>query len=370
MNAFFSLFTPLQWNFIILVFTLFVIITLFQFILYWQPAYRRNRAHKREEEMLPPVSVVLCATNEYKGLKRMLPALLTQDYPCYEVVVVNDRSEDNSEILLRALQEQHPHLQVRTTSTDDRFGRSPSLALGMAIRAAQYDVVLCIEADCLIKDALWIRSMAAPYGGDTEIVLGYTTHYKCSVWTRSDFLQHALHFLGRAAVGRPYSGVGSNLLFKKSLFYDNNGFNVRLTREHAQIRVFIGEVANRNNCCICTHASGVTHSRLKMNRYLRKLYRKVEKRSLAMSPKGSVYPMLGESTFRLLFYLFASIAIILFHNILELLILFGALLLLRPITVFFLYRGVRKKLDDRGFALPFICWDVIFPVVNFLRIFR
>jgi len=300
----------------------------------------------------------------------MLPLLLQQDYPSYEVVVVNDRSQDNSEILLRTFQEQYPHLQVRTTSTDDRFGRSPALALGMAIRAAQYDAILCIEADCQINDVNWIRSMAAYYREDTEIVLGHTTHYRCALWTRCDFLQHTLHFMGRAATKRPYTGLGSNLLFKKSLFYNNNGFNVRLTREHSPLRVFIGEVATRKNCSICTLPSGVTHSNIKLNKYFRKLFRKIDKRSLAMSPKSTRYPMLMESTLRLLFYLSACCAIILFNNILELLIFFSSLLLLRPVSVLLLYGSVRKRLDDTGLAIPFMCWDILFPFINILRVFR
>ena len=370
MNHVISMFTPLQWFFIALVFTLFIIISLFWLILYLQPARKRNRTALRHELPLPSVSVVLCVTNEYKVLRRMLPILLQQDYPCYEVVVVNDRSMDNSETLLRALQDLYPHLQVRTTSTNDRFGRSPALALGMAIRAAQYETILSIEADCHIKDAHWIRSMASPYGGDTEIVLGHTTHYKCTKWTRCHYLQKALHYMGCAVIKRPYTGVGSNVLFKKSLFYDNNGFNVRLTREHFPIGVFIGEVANRNNCKICTLPSGVTHSHIKLNRQMRKLYRKMEKRSLGMNPKCSKYPMLFESTLRLLFYAFGITSIILFHRQMELLIFFGSILFLRLLSVVLLYYGVRNKLDDKGLAFPYLCWDVLFPVVHLFRIIR
>jgi len=327
-------------------------------------------APQQKEELLPSVSVVLCVTNEYKELRRMLPTLLQQDYPQYEVVVVNDRSEDNSEILLRSLQEHYPHLQVRTTNTDDTFGRSPSLALGMAIRAAQYETILCIEANCKVKDTLWIRSMAAHYGGNTEIVLGYTTRYSCSVWTRCDLLQHALHFMGRAAVRRPYTGLDSNLLFKKSLFYDNNGFNVSLTREHFPLRVFIGEVVNRNNCKICTHPSGVTHSRMKIKGHLRKLYRKMEKRSLAMNRKGPKYPMLVETIFRLIFYISVCFSITLFYDISEALVFSISLLLFRFLSMLWLYLDVKKRLDDTGLALPFLCWDILFPFVNLKRLFR
>jgi len=369
MNELFLLFTPFELCAIAVVLVLFIIITLYQLVIYRQPVYLKNRAPQQEEKSLPSVSVVLCVTNEYKVLRRLLPALLTQDYPCYEVVVVNDRSMDNSEILLRVLQEQYQHLQVRTTSTDDRFGRSPSLALGMAIRAAQYEAVLCIEADCQINDANWIRAMATPFGGKTKIVLGHTTHYKSSVWTRCTLLQHTLHYMGKAALRRPYTGVGSNLLFKKSLFYDNNGFNVRLTREHFPLRVFIGEVVNQNNCRICAHPSGVTHSHMKRNGHLRRLFQKMEKRSLAITPQRVKHPMLLESLFRLLFYLSACSAIAVFYHRLELLIIFGSLLFLRHVSVALLYVGVRKRLDDRGLAVPFVCWDVLFPFVNIFRVF-
>jgi poly-beta-1,6-N-acetyl-D-glucosamine synthase len=43
-----------------------------------------------------PVSVVICARNEAENLEKNLPSILTQDYPDYEVVVVNDCSEDNT----------------------------------------------------------------------------------------------------------------------------------------------------------------------------------------------------------------------------------------------------------------------------------
>lgn len=369
MNTIALLFSPIQWIFIGLVVTLLLLISLYQLIVYSRPVRLRHKASKEEGRDWPSVSVVLYVTNKYKMLRRTLPNLLEQDYPCYEVVVVNDRSEDNSDILLRTLQEQYPHLQVRTTSTDDRFGRSPSIAIGMGIRAAQYDAILCIEADCKIKDNQWIRSMSAPYGGKTEVVLGHTTHYKCPLLKRCDCLQHALAYLGRAAIGRPYTGVGSNVLFKKSLFYDNNGFNVRLTREHSPLRVFIGEVVKRNNCGICVQPSGVTHFHMRMDRHQRKLFRKMERRSLRLNPKAPKYPMLFESSLRLLFYLLTFSAIALFYHRLGLLLFFCSLLFLRLLSVTLLYVRVRKKMEEKGLAIPFLLWDILFPFVNLYRVF-
>ncbi|MCL1973777.1 MAG: glycosyltransferase [Bacteroidetes bacterium] len=370
MDNLISFFSPAEWYAIDAAFLLFLFITLYQFIVYQQPAYSRHRASEPAPDQLPPVSVLLCVTNEYKLLRRMLPLLLEQDYPCFEVIVVNDRSEDNSEILLRMLQEHYPHLQVRTTHTDDTFGRAPALALGMAIRAAQYDLVLCIEAHSYVKDLFWIRSMVSGYGNRKELVLGHNTHYRCSKWIRCDFLQYALHYMGRAAIGRPYTGNGANFLLKKSLFYDNNGLNVRLSRDHFPDRVLIGELASRKNCAICVQASGVTHSYRRLDKASWKRYRKTEKRSLFLSPKRTKYPMLAESLIRLAFYGWCVACLSVFYPRLELSLIFGGLLFLRLLSVLFLYLCVRTPLDDKGLAVPYLFWDIFSPFVHIYRAVR
>ncbi|MCL2502715.1 MAG: glycosyltransferase [Bacteroidales bacterium] len=370
MNTLISLFSPMEWYAIGLAFLLFLFITIYQLVIYRQPAYSRNKAYLPAPDTWPPVSVILCVTNEYKLLKRILPTLLEQDYPCYEVIVVNDRSQDNSEILLRVLQEQYPHLQVRTTHTDDSFGRAPALALGMAVRAAKYELVLCIEAHSYVKSPHWIRSMAMAYGNRKELVLGHRTHYRCSKWIRCDFLQYALHYMGRAATGRPYTGTGANLLFKKSLFYDNNGLNVRLSREHFPDRVLIGELASRKNCGICVQAAGVTHSRIKLDVKSWNRYRKTEKRSFSLSPKYTKYPMLMESIIRLAFYGLSGACIAVFYPRLELVLIFASLLFLRLLSVLLLYLGVRNILDDKGLAFPFLAWDLMAPFVHIYRAVR
>src|SRR5690606_27037942 len=48
------------------------------------------------EAFCPPVSVIICARNEEENLRRHLPAILQQDYPAFEVVLVNDYSEDET----------------------------------------------------------------------------------------------------------------------------------------------------------------------------------------------------------------------------------------------------------------------------------
>ena len=349
-------------------FGLLLLVTLYQLIWFWQPLYKRNRKVFSVQDALPPISIIVCATNEYKQLRRLLPLLLTQDYPCYEVVVVNDRSDDNSELVLSVMQTEYPHLQIRNTYTDDRFGRSPSLALGVGIRAAQYDLVLCTEAHCRIPNTQWLRTMASRYGGQAEIVLGHTTHPACPWWIRCDFLQQSLHYLGHAATGGPYMGVGTNVLFKKELLFRNNGFNVRLTREHLPIYVFIAEVSTPKNCHICAEPSGVTHSGLKTNLSLWRIYKKMERNSSQLHPKG-VSPAI-EAFLRLLFYAACLWGLLYFMPNMAMMIVFGSLIFLRLLSVSILYLFLRRRLNEKGLFLPMIIWDFISPFVTLSRLFH
>ena len=54
------------------------------------------KTRKSDIEKLPPVSVIICARNELKNLRAFLPSILEQDYPKFQVVVVNDCSWDES----------------------------------------------------------------------------------------------------------------------------------------------------------------------------------------------------------------------------------------------------------------------------------
>ena len=50
-----------------------------------------------ENKTMQPVSIIICARNEEDNLTEFLPKILTQNYPEFEVIVVNDCSYDNTE---------------------------------------------------------------------------------------------------------------------------------------------------------------------------------------------------------------------------------------------------------------------------------
>jgi len=94
--------------------TLLVFATLVQLYYYWA-IYGKVAFLKPKNEFVrsdQPVSVIVCARDEYNNLKENLPLLLSQDYSVYEVVVVNHGSEDETNYLLRDLAEEYKNLKI------------------------------------------------------------------------------------------------------------------------------------------------------------------------------------------------------------------------------------------------------------------
>ena len=99
------------------------------------PAYKpaiNSEKNKRE-----PVSIIICARNEVENLKNNLPLILEQDYPVFEVIVVNDCSDDDTQDILEKFQEEYKHLKFTQIKHDEKFTHGKKLALTIGIKAAQ-----------------------------------------------------------------------------------------------------------------------------------------------------------------------------------------------------------------------------------------
>lgn len=216
-------------------------------------AFYKNK--NNNTEFNKPVSVIVCAKNEAENLERFLPTLLEQDYPELEVVVVNDSSEDDSDMVLARLKAKYPHLYYTTIPKDRIFSHGKKLALTIGVKAAKYDYLLLTDADCRPAGTNWIRRMVAPFAGPkTEMILGYGGYSKekgfCNLLVRYDTFFTAIQYLGFALSSKPYMGVGRNLAYTKQLFVNNNG-----VKNHAHILsgdddLFVQQVIRKDNYAV------------------------------------------------------------------------------------------------------------------------
>lgn len=215
----------------------------------------------------PGVSVIVCAKNEEDNLHRYLQALLSQQYPEFEVIVVNDGSLDNTQYVLDFYAQQYKNLKVTFVPEQAWVRSSKKLALTLAAKAAQYDYLLLTDADCRPESNQWIREMMRGFvesGGETEMVLGFGAYYqnqtRINPRIQYDTLTTAMQYLGMAASRHPYMGVGRNLAYRKSTFFEHAGFQGLLGQKAGDDDLFVNKVANRYNTRIVVSPESVTWS--------------------------------------------------------------------------------------------------------------
>jgi len=243
---------------------------LIQLIYYWFIFSRLafyNQAKRPVTDSREPVSVIICAKNEYHNLVRFLPKVLDQNYPEFEVVVVNDASDDDTYYLLRELADKYPHLKLVNITQNLNFFTGKKFPLSIGIKSAKYDLVLLADADCYPSGPDWIESMQSVFTGKTEIVLGYGPYAPqpgiLNRIIRYDTLMVAVQYMSLALAGMPYMGVGRNLAYRKSLFFNIGGFVKHYKISSGDDDLFINQVARGSNTRIQPLSAAHTYSKSK-----------------------------------------------------------------------------------------------------------
>ncbi len=167
----------------------------------------------------PPVSILICARNEGVNLRQRLPGILSQQYPLFEVVVIDDGSEDETGTVLEELQGRFPHLRYRRISAAEKAFPGKKGALQIAVQEAAHNLLLLTDADCLPVSPFWIEKTVTALSAEKEIGIGYGP-YEAAPGALNTFIR-AETLLSFVAVktfhrfGTHYTAVGRNLCVRK-----------------------------------------------------------------------------------------------------------------------------------------------------------
>lgn len=355
-------------------------------LIYYLGLYNRIHTHNLavgKDEVhfgreLPPLSVVICARNESENLRRNLPAILKQDYPDFEVIVINDGSTDESEDLLSELEEEYPNLYHSFTPDSARYISRKKLALTLGIKASKYDWLVFTEADCTPVSDKWLRRIARNFTPSTDIVLGYSGYEREKGWLHKrvsfDSLFTSLRYLGFALAGKPYMGIGRNLAYRKELFFKVKGFSTHLNMQRGEDDLFINQIANENNTRVETSPDSVIRMQ-PVERYKDWKEEKVSYMATARFYKGSQRWLLGlETATRLLFYVACLSGIV--FGILSFHWLAAGLALLLWIVrysaqAYVINKTANEMGDNRSYYFTLPVFDIIRPLQSLkFRLYR
>lgn len=239
-----------------------IILLVYYSIFYFRVGIYRGPLSKKKKEnqssKLPPVSVVMTAQNDAEWLRVNLVYLLEQDYPDFEVVVVDYLSTDDTRYVLQILADNYSRLKVVpfTQNSNGYVGKKFPFSIG--IKSAKNNLLLLADPDCMPKDVenfCWIREMVQGYVHDkVDIVLGYCgIQSKASLfnWLQQyDNLDYSVEYLASAMMHRPFTGNGRNLSYKRSLFMKNDGFIYHYNIPDGADDMFVNQNARRHNTSV------------------------------------------------------------------------------------------------------------------------
>lgn len=233
----------------------FVALALYYGIIYLRVGQWKNKKMPPKENisdnMLPSVSVVMVAHNEGHYLRDNLVYLLEQDYPNYEVIVVDYRSTDDTTFVLQVCGANYHHLKTIHINQDVTFLQGKKYPLSIGIRSAANDVILLTEPDSVPKGFDWIRSMMTGYTRNADIVIGYSGLKQekglLNALMQYDNLSTQSHAFGLAIMGHPLTANGRNLSYKRNFFFDRGAFTRHYTEPEGADDLFVNQNANRRN---------------------------------------------------------------------------------------------------------------------------
>jgi glycosyltransferase involved in cell wall biosynthesis len=348
---------------IIFLSALFIQLVFYLFI-FSKPLFFKQKGGKEEKH---PVSVIICARNEAKNLKKYLSRVLEQDWPEYEVIVVNDCSTDETEEVLSKFSSKYKHLRTTTIEKDRKFTHGKKLALTVGIKAAKHEWLLLIDADCHPVGKNWIKEMACQQTQPKEIVLGYGGYQNTGGITnnliRFDTFFIGLQYLSLALAGLPYMGVGRNLSYRKSLFFKNKGFASHYHIHSGDDDLFVNETARAKNTAVQISRDSLTLSEPEktIGAWFRQKRRHVQTGKRYKFKHKLVLFM--EIFSRIVFYATFALFLIVFPALYPLVL---APFLFRTVIQLIIYKFNMNRLMEKNLLLPSLVYDILFPLVNFL----
>ncbi len=213
-----------------------------------------NDAPLLEDGRYPRVSILVAARNEATKLPAALTTLLAQDYPNYEVIMVNDRSQDETPQILDEFDQRHDHLKVIHLLELPPGWLGKPHALTQAYQQATGQWLLFTDADVHFAPDLLKRSLslALAQGWDHVTLLPFGELE--GFWEKTAIT----YWVGTFALGlkpwrvsnpkaKEYVGVGAFQLVRHST-YEAIGTHQRLAMEVVE-DVKLGKLVKLGGFC-------------------------------------------------------------------------------------------------------------------------
>ena len=224
----------LDWAVVILTIMYAIVLMAYRFWFGKMGVFQLNQIEQvRPEQSATQFTVIIPARNEAANIKACVDSILNQDYPAaaFEIIVIDDFSEDDTAFIVHALSQQYPQLRLLKLADHCKEGETLAYkkkAIEIAVAQAKGDWILTTDADCIVPSRWLLLYNAYIHQHQPCFVAAPVMFIKTAGILNQfqvlDFL--ALQGITAAAVGAGKHSMsnGANLGFEKAAFIAVGGY--------------------------------------------------------------------------------------------------------------------------------------------------
>ena len=224
----------LDWAVVILTIMYAIVLMAYRFWFGKMGVFQLNQIEQvRPEQSATQFTVIIPARNEAANIKACVDSILNQDYPAaaFEIIVIDDFSEDDTAFIVHALSQQYPQLRLLKLADHCKDGDTLAYkkkAIEIAVAQAKGDWILTTDADCIVPSRWLLLYNAYIHQHQPCFVAAPVMFIKTAGILNQfqvlDFL--ALQGITAAAVGAGKHSMsnGANLGFEKTAFIAVGGY--------------------------------------------------------------------------------------------------------------------------------------------------
>ncbi|MCB0756029.1 MAG: glycosyltransferase [Flavobacteriales bacterium] len=203
-----------------------VVMTLYSaMIIYAISGWKKLKVEEETQAWLG-VSILIAARNEAENIETVIRDIFNQSYAkeLFELIVVDDHSEDETLSMAESLKAEFPNLKV----LQNVDGEGKKAALQTGIRQAKFDTIATVDADCRVPSE-WLITMTSHWEKDqTRMLLGPIVFQSNQTVLQQSQAMEMLAIMGLtggfAAHQKPIMANGANLIFDKKSFEEIGGY--------------------------------------------------------------------------------------------------------------------------------------------------
>lgn len=178
-------------------------------------------------------SILIPFRNEAINLPNLLQAIAQLSYPadCYEILLINDDSQDNSLEIVNTFIASHTHITIVCLNNIQTSGSPKKDALNLGVQQSQYDWIVTTDADCVFPSS-WLHTLNSfiqdrqpkMIAGPVGIATAKSTSL-LHVFEQLDHLSLMGATLGGFGIKMPFMCNGAHLAYQKKAFIEQKGFS-------------------------------------------------------------------------------------------------------------------------------------------------